>query len=121
MNTSHPSGKLVRWGLALQEANIIIHYHGKNRKNNATADSLSRYPVGRLSIHNTDMDNSIVAAIVGQENTDEGEENSSNLTLALSALEKSSCQIKVTHKRTEEFCVAAVASELQEQTQRGGN
>ena len=89
LNTPHPSGKLACWGLALQEAGIVIHYC--SGKNNTSADSLSRHPVGRPPIHVTDTDNLIVAAIVGQENTDEREGSSSNLTLALSGLEKSSC------------------------------
>ena len=27
LNTPHPSGKLARWGLALQNVDLIIHYH----------------------------------------------------------------------------------------------
>ena len=43
INTPHPSGKLARWGLALQEFNLEIHY--RPRKRNANADALSRAPV----------------------------------------------------------------------------
>ena len=39
MNT-HPSGKLARWGLALQELDLTIHY--RPGKLNQSADSLSR-------------------------------------------------------------------------------
>ena len=44
LNTPHPSGKLARWGLAIQELDLHIHYRpgGKNQN----ADALSRYPCG---------------------------------------------------------------------------
>ena len=78
--------------------------------------------MGQSSIHDADTENSIVAAIVDLEdiNDHEEEESSSKLSLALSELEKSSCPVEVKHKRTEEFCIAAVAPELQEETQGGG-
>ena len=44
LNTPHPSGKLARWGLSLQELNLHIHYRPGPKNNNA--DALSRYPVG---------------------------------------------------------------------------
>ena len=99
LNTPHPLGKLARWGLALQKADITIHYHPG--KSNASADSLSHHPVGRSFIHDADTENSIVAAIVGSEDIDEEEESSSKLSLILSELEKSSCLVEVKHKRTE--------------------
>ena len=40
LNTPHPSGKLARWGLALQELDLQIKYHPG--KQNAVADALSR-------------------------------------------------------------------------------
>ena len=43
LNTPHPSGKLARWGLALQELNLEIHY--RPGKRNANADALSRAPL----------------------------------------------------------------------------
>ncbi len=43
MNTPHPSGKLARWGLALQEVDLSIHY--RPGKRNANADALSRSPI----------------------------------------------------------------------------
>ena len=40
MNHPHPSGKLARWGLALQKLDLVIHY--QPGKLNQLADSLSR-------------------------------------------------------------------------------
>ena len=40
LNTPHPSGKLARWGLALQELELQIQY--RPGKHNANADALSR-------------------------------------------------------------------------------
>ena len=40
MNTPHPSGKLARWGLAIQELDLHIHHH--SGKTNQAADALSR-------------------------------------------------------------------------------
>ena len=43
LNTPHPSGKLARWGLTLQDVDIVIRY--RPGKNNTGADALSRLPV----------------------------------------------------------------------------
>ena len=43
LNTPHPSSKLARWGLAIQELDLQIHY--RPGKRNANADALSRSPV----------------------------------------------------------------------------
>ena len=42
-NTPHPSGKLARWGLALQELDLEIRY--RPGKSKANADALSRAPI----------------------------------------------------------------------------
>ena len=43
LNTPQPSGKLARWGLAIQELDVnILHRSGKH---NANADALSRSPL----------------------------------------------------------------------------
>ena len=64
LHTPHPSGKLARWGMALQELDLTIEYRPGSR--NRKADALSRYPVSLL--HNDKVDESaptIVAAIEG--------------------------------------------------------
>ena len=43
LNTPHPSGKLARWGLAIQELDLTIKY--RPGKNNQSADALSRMPL----------------------------------------------------------------------------
>ena len=43
LNTPYPSGKLARWGMAIQELDLKIEY--RPGKANARADALSRYPV----------------------------------------------------------------------------
>ena len=42
LNTPHPSGKLARWGLAIQELDLVIQY--RPGRNNQSADALSRIP-----------------------------------------------------------------------------
>ena len=43
LNTPQPSGKLARWGMAIQELDLtILHRSGKR---NANADALSRFPL----------------------------------------------------------------------------
>ena len=46
LNTPQPSGKLARWGMALQELDLRIEY--RPGKSNVRADALSRYPVSLL-------------------------------------------------------------------------
>ena len=47
MNTPHPSGKLARWGLALQELDLEIRY--RSGRVNGNADALSRAPLATTS------------------------------------------------------------------------
>ena len=43
LNTPQPSGKLARWGMAIQELDITIHHRAGCR--NGNADALSRFPL----------------------------------------------------------------------------
>ena len=45
LNTPQPSGKLARWGMALQELVLQIEY--RPGRGNAKADALSRYPISQ--------------------------------------------------------------------------
>ena len=110
LNTPHPSGKLACWGLALQEVDIVIHYHPG--KSNVSADSLSRYPVAQSSKYDVCAENPPVAAIVSKEGIDKEWESSSSLSPRPSKVEKLSCSKEVRNKGTEECCVAAVSPEL---------
>ena len=42
LNSPHPSGKLARWGLAIQESDLRIHY--KPGRKNEKADALLKSP-----------------------------------------------------------------------------
>ena len=57
LNTPHPSGKLARWGLAIQEMDLVINY--RPGKKNGKADALSRYPINE---NTSDPVHTIVAA-----------------------------------------------------------
>ena len=79
LNTPHPSGKLARWGMALQELDLHLHYRpGKVNKN---ADALSRRPIQPQSIEITvEETECIVAAITDPQSTNKDGEG--NATLA---------------------------------------
>ena len=59
LNSPHPSGKLARWGLAIQELDLIIHY--KPGCVNQKADASSRAPFDQS--HEGGGENSLVAAV----------------------------------------------------------
>ena len=73
MNTPHPSGKLARWGLALQEVDLAI-FHRPGKKN-VLADALSRSPVGGPAVDSLPPEEHLVAAIGGQDRSKSGEES----------------------------------------------
>ena len=59
LSTAHPSGKLARWGLILQELDLNITYCPG--KKNPKADALSRYPV-----HQDSADDLCLGVVVAQ-------------------------------------------------------
>ena len=75
LNTPHPSGKLARWGMALQELDLQIEYRPGNK--NARADALSRYPVSLLPDDWVrTQTNAVVAAVSTRAlSVEEGEES----------------------------------------------
>ena len=75
LNTPQPSGKLARWGMALQELDLkIVHRSGKH---NANADALSRYPLpGSSDYHPTEE---VVAAITHSSDKDDQEADGGSL------------------------------------------
>ena len=86
LNTPHPSGKLARWGLTLQDVDIVIRY--RPGKNNTGADALSHLPVDQDDdvdppslpteqiIKNLGDGELLVAATVVEEDAKSGERSS---------------------------------------------
>ena len=87
LNTPHPSGKLARWELILQDVDLVIRYH--SGKKNACADALSCLPIdqddnGESSLSEKQDDNNdifVVATVIGdnaKSGKKDGEENNEN-------------------------------------------
>ncbi len=68
LNTPHPSGKLARWGLALQELDLDIRY--RPGKSNTNADALSRAPI--------QSSDAIIATVASNMSGTEGQETLGN-------------------------------------------
>ena len=75
LNTPQPSGKLARWGMALQELDLtIVHRSGKH---NTNADALSRCPLPDSTDHHQTEE--VVAAITRATTRADNEESISVL------------------------------------------
>ena len=61
LNTPQPSGKLARWGMALQEMDLTIQY--RSGKHNENADALSRYPHTQTVPADADPTDAVVATL----------------------------------------------------------
>ena len=72
LNTPHPSGKLARWGMAIQEIHPEIRY--QSGKANTNADCLSRAPVGALPIQDTATANNIPEVMLVDSSTQNSED-----------------------------------------------
>ena len=59
LNTPQPSGRLARWGMALQELDIHIHYRPGKANNNL--DALSRCTTTQIS--DSDVSWKVLAAV----------------------------------------------------------
>ena len=78
LNTPQPSGKLARWGMAIQELDLHIHYRpgGKNQN----ADALSRDPLAALFLSATVPDAGkqtvqLATVQVGEQSTKGGDDS----------------------------------------------
>ena len=70
LNTPHPSDKLVRWGLALQEVDLVLQY--RPGKTKVAADSLSRFPMVQPSVHAVCLEESLPT--IGGDDSQRGED-----------------------------------------------
>ena len=90
LKTPHPSGKLARWRLILQDMELEIKY--RSGKKNSNPDALSRYPVSIPVEHLEDTSatelNGVVAALDynGEIESKEGEDTLYDRQLADSLL-----------------------------------
>ena len=92
LNTPQPSGKLARWGMAIQELDLrILHRTGKN---NVNADALSRAPIaGTDKESGTTVPFGIIAAInagkssVGEDGLSQRQRNDPKLLEVIRFLE----------------------------------
>ena len=64
LNTPHPSGRLARWGLVIQELDLTINYQPERK--NMKADALSRNPVETHEPVEHEETPKVVAIVDGQ-------------------------------------------------------
>ena len=65
LNTPQPSGKLARWGMAIQELDIQIRH--RSGRSNTNADALSRAPLEETDSLPEEEAEGIIANITGEE------------------------------------------------------
>ena len=65
LNTPQPSGKLARWGMAIQELDLTISHRAG--KHNANADALSRSPLPHSCEADTSSPDAVIASLVAEE------------------------------------------------------
>ena len=68
LNTPQPSGKLARWGMALQELDLKLE--NRPGKANGRADALSRYPISLLASDCADTQTTALVAKVDSAGSD---------------------------------------------------
>ena len=79
LNTPDPSGKLARWGMALQELDLHLYY--RPGKVNTNADALLRRPIQpQLTESTVEETECIVAALIYSQSTNK--DGKGNVTLA---------------------------------------
>ena len=120
LNTSHPSGKLARWGLTLQEVDLTIHY--RPGRINKAADSLSRFPVMQPSEHVACLQG--FPPVVGNNNSCAGEGNNqlkNDITDQLISQQQLGHLVETSHciETSGGSLVAAAVPQLQDDTESG--
>ena len=66
LNTPQPSGKLARWGMALQELDLTIRH--RSGRHNANADALSRAPLVHEGVgDSTEVSHKVIASLSSSE------------------------------------------------------
>ena len=82
LNTPQPSGKLARWGLALQKMDLEIRYWPEKR--NANADALSRSPLAIAGCEES-LPFQVIAALQTESSTKGKEEDAAIVDSTLAA------------------------------------